>query len=300
MTKHCEGMALRERIDWMLGTSWKLGKVAGIDVFLHPTFLLLLGYVGLTQGGIGAVLVVSSVFGCVLLHELGHALMARRLGIETEDITLYPIGGVARLQRMPRAPGAEVLIALAGPAVNVLIALGLTAAFDLGLVGATYGAEDGLLGMLAAQLITINWVLALFNLIPAFPMDGGRVLRAFLSGWLGRGKATMLSAGIGRALAMLFAIYCLLNEPLEMGILHACLAGFLYVAAGAELRRVLLEERQWGGQKRWAWARQSGPRADEGVWTAPDGFRWVSVGNGVWQLCPNVVTTSDRVPPPWR
>src|SRR5258705_11691152 len=98
--------------------SWKLGRVAGIDVFLHPTFLLLLAYVGMHQGGIGSNLLVSSVFGCVLLHELGHALMARRFGIETEDITLYPIGGVARLRRMPRAPGAELLIALAGPAVN--------------------------------------------------------------------------------------------------------------------------------------------------------------------------------------
>src|SRR4029077_17693692 len=98
----------------LMGMSWKLTRVAGIDVFLHPTFLLLLAYVGMVQGGIGSILLGSSVFGCVLLHELGHALMARRFGIETEDITLFPIGGVARLRRMPRAPGAELLIALAG------------------------------------------------------------------------------------------------------------------------------------------------------------------------------------------
>src|SRR3954451_8052436 len=117
----------------MNGMSWKLTRVAGIDVFLHPTFLLLLAYVGMTQGGIGAILLVSAVFGCVLLHELGHALMARRFGIETEDITLYPIGGVARLRRMPRAPGAELLIALSGPAVNVLIVLALGSMHMLGL-----------------------------------------------------------------------------------------------------------------------------------------------------------------------
>src|SRR3954452_19135499 len=110
--------------------SWKLGRVAGIDVFLHPTFLLLLAFVGMRSGGIGSIVLVSAVFGCVLLHELGHALMARRFGIETEDITLYPIGGVARLRRMPRSPGAELALALAGPAVNVaiaaILALGLT------------------------------------------------------------------------------------------------------------------------------------------------------------------------------
>src|SRR3954454_2838628 len=117
--------------------SWKLGRVAGIDVFLHPTFLLLLAFVGMRQGGLGSILLVSAVFGCVLLHELGHALMARRFGIATEDITLYPIGGVARLRRMPRAPGAELAIALAGPAVNVAIALVVAAALLLGLFGET-------------------------------------------------------------------------------------------------------------------------------------------------------------------
>src|SRR3954464_3366682 len=113
--------------------SWKLGRVAGIDVFLHLTFLLLLAFVGMRQGGIGSILLVMSVFGCVLLHELGHALMARRFGIETEDITLYPIGGVARLRRMPRAPGAELLIAVAGPAVNFAIVAALTVLGVLGL-----------------------------------------------------------------------------------------------------------------------------------------------------------------------
>src|SRR3954467_4520657 len=144
--------------------SWKLGRVAGIDVFLHPTFLLLLAFVGMRQEGPGSILLTSAVFGCVLLHELGHALMARRFGIETEDITLYPIGGVARLRRMPRAPGAELLIALAGPAVNLVIVMALVAASEIGLLG-----SPSPLSLFADQLTLINLGLALFNLIPAFP-----------------------------------------------------------------------------------------------------------------------------------
>src|SRR5271163_684331 len=100
-----------------MGLSWKIGRVAGIDFYVHPTFLLVLLW-AVINGGVAFIPLVLSVFGCVLLHEMGHALMARRFGIGTEDITLYPIGGVARLRRMPRAPGAELLIALAGPAVN--------------------------------------------------------------------------------------------------------------------------------------------------------------------------------------
>src|SRR5579871_4914625 len=101
--------------------SWKLGRFAGIDVYLHPTLLLILAYPEVAHGGPLTLLLILAAFGCVLLHEFGHALMARRFGIETEDITLYPIGGVARLQRLPRSPLAELAIALAGPAVNVAI-----------------------------------------------------------------------------------------------------------------------------------------------------------------------------------
>jgi Zn-dependent protease len=273
--------------------SWKLGRVAGIDVFLHPTFLLLLAYVGVLQGGIESMLLVSAVFGCVLLHELGHALMARRFGIVTEDITLYPIGGVARLQRMPRAPGAELLIALAGPAVNVLIVLALSTARGFGLFGSPWSPSP--LGAFAEAMISINTMLALFNLIPAFPMDGGRVLRALLSGWLGRVRATMIAAGIGRGLALLFGIYSLLHGSL----LQVLLAGFIYMAAGQELAGVLAEE--YRARSRWQgrWSRD--PSAAEGVWTAPPGFRWVSRGDGIWQLAPIVVNTADaeRVPPTW-
>ena len=116
--------------------AWKLGRVAGIDFYVHPTFLVVFFlFPGIFPGGALSplnILLVLTVFGCVLLHELGHALTARRFGINTHDITLYPIGGVARLERMPRAPGAELLIALAGPAVNFAIVLGLIAIFFLG------------------------------------------------------------------------------------------------------------------------------------------------------------------------
>jgi Zn-dependent protease len=268
--------------------------MAGIDVFLHPTFLLLLTYVGLLQGGIGSILLVSSVFACVLLHEFGHALTARRFGIETEDITLYPIGGVARLRRMPRAPGAELLIALAGPAVNVLIVMALTAFRTLGLPDMGWSRDP--VGLFVDELILINVVLALFNLIPAFPMDGGRVLRALLSGWLGRGRATMIAAGIGRGLAVLYGTYSLFS----FAWLQVFLATFIYFAAGQELDRVLEEERH--DFSRGHGGRERADAAAEGIWTAPPGFRWVSRGNGVWQLAPVVVTASyaDRVPPRWR
>jgi Zn-dependent protease len=263
-----------------MGMSWKLGRIAGIDVFLHATFVLLLAYVGMTEGEIGPILLVCAVFGCVLLHELGHALMARRFGIATVDITLYPIGGVARLRRMPRAPGAELLIALAGPAVNVLIVLGL---IILGLIGVR--------GEFLETLLLINVMLALFNLIPAFPMDGGRVLRALLSGWLGRARATMIAAGIGRGLALVFGIYCLTQGSL----LQAMLAAFIYFAAGLELNHVLAEEQHERLGQRWG----RDPAANEGIWAAPAGYRWVSQGNGTWQLAPIVATGGEPFARPW-
>lgn len=238
--------------------SWKLGRFAGIDVFLHPTFLLLLLVPGVAEN----LPFVLAIFGCVLLHEFGHALAARRFGIGTADITLYPIGGVARLTRMPRAPGVELLIALAGPAVNLAIAAGLYLMLSLGgVVGA---------GAFMASLLVANLALAFFNLIPAFPMDGGRVLRALLGGWIGRARATSFAAAVGRTLAVAVGVYSLLNFQL----MHVALAAFIYLAAGAEERSVVAEERRRDG-------------GSDGLdWSTPPGYRWIRTGQGVWRLAP--------------
>ncbi len=258
--------------------SWKLGRIAGIDVFVHPTFLLVLFLPGVLADGLLSVLLLLSVFGCVLLHEFGHALMARRFGIETVDITLYPIGGVARLQRLPLAAGAELLIALAGPAVNFVIVGALILLGSLGFDRALAGTE---LGFFMAELMVVNLVLGLFNLIPAFPMDGGRVLRALLSGVMDRPRATSIAAGIGRVLAVLFGLSVLWTG----NIMHLALAAFIFFAARAEEMQVLHEER------RRRYAAQS-----EGMWVAPPGYRWVQQGNGVWQLAPIVVPYRDPYP----
>ncbi|MDR3620894.1 MAG: site-2 protease family protein [Paludisphaera borealis] len=249
--------------------SWKLGRAAGIDVFLHPTFLLIL----FVPDAVANLPLVIALFGCVLLHEFGHALTARRFGIGTVNITLYPIGGVARLMRMPRAPGAELLIALAGPAVNFAIAAGLYTVLGLG--------GSAILGDYASffllQLMAMNLVLGGFNLIPAFPMDGGRVLRAVLSGWIGRGRATSFAASVGRALALGFGIYSLLT----FNLIQVALAGFIYYAAGVEEAGVLADERR----------RRSPTPNEEDLWKAPPGYRWIESGQGVWRLAP--VTVAD-------
>lgn len=259
--------------------SWKLGRVAGIDVFVHPTFLLVLAMPHVLSGGAFSLALVLAAFGCVLLHEFGHALMARRFGIDTMDITLYPIGGVARLARMPRSPGAELMIALAGPAVNVALVAALAGLSALGMF-----EEAPVLASFAASLLLVNLFLGAFNLIPAFPMDGGRVLRALLSPAFGRSRATSIAAGLGQTLAIVFGIYSLLNGM----IFQVFLAAFVYLAAGAERARVIAEER----------LRTYGDGS--GVWVAPPGFRWVQRGNGVWQLAPIVVMMNGGGGPRWN
>jgi Zn-dependent protease len=269
--------------------SWKIGRVAGIDLYIHATFLLLFLPVLFAGGGQSVTnpFLIIAVFGCVLLHELGHALSARRFGIQTEDITLYPIGGVARLRRMPRAPGAELLIALAGPAVNFVLAAVL---YGLSVILAIPGGSGGFVARLLEEMWLINLGLGLFNLVPAFPMDGGRVLRAVLSGWLGRVRATRIAATIGRALALCFGIVL----PYYTGsMMTAFLAVFIYFAASAEEAQVLREER----------LRAHG-RKDEGIWVAPPGYRWVHRGNGIWQLAPAGVSFphahAQHEASPWR
>jgi Zn-dependent protease len=217
--------------------SAKLGRFAGIDVYVHVTFLLLLAWIAFstwTETGSPAAVAASLVlilllFLCVVLHEYGHALTARRFGIGTRSITLLPIGGVALLRAMPRDPWQEILVALAGPAVNVVIAAGL---FLLMVIGSRPGsllAFDPVTGSLLPTLLTANLVLALFNLLPAFPMDGGRVLRAGLALRMDRVSATRIAARVGRLLALGLAVFGWFYSPILLLI-----AVFVWIGAGAE------------------------------------------------------------------
>jgi Zn-dependent protease/CBS domain-containing protein len=215
--------------------SFRVGTIAGIHVELHVTFLLFVGWVAFSQGllsgntasAIQAVVVLLLVFACVLLHELGHALAAARYGIKTRDIVLLPIGGVARLQRMPEKPQQEVVVALAGPAVNVLI-LGLLWP-ALTILGDPPRwpppTEPG-------TLLTVFWVnvmMVVFNMVPAFPMDGGRVLRALLAFRTSFARATRIAAMVGQAFALLFGIVGFFYHPMLMFV-----ALFVFLAAGEE------------------------------------------------------------------
>ena len=216
--------------------SFSIGRIAGIDVRIHGTFFLLLAWIGFVfyrQGGMPAaidgVLFVLLIFLCVVLHEFGHALAARRYGIKTHDITLLPIGGLARLERMPDKPAEEVVVALAGPTVNVVIAAGLWI-----VIGLTGGLPDPQMieqtgASLALRLFTVNIWLVLFNMIPAFPMDGGRVLRAFLAMRMNYARATQIAASIGQGIAFLFFILGLWWNPLLLLI-----AVFIYFGASSE------------------------------------------------------------------
>ncbi len=165
--------------------SWKLGHLCGIDILVHWSFLIVPVWVALATLAAGATLATAvnatffifAIFGCVLLHELGHALAARRFGIRTHDITLLPIGGLARLERMPTRPWQEIAIALAGPAVNLLIAAALIVGLSLAPAFGSFSAFSLLSGSWLTNLAMVNIGLLVFNLLPAFPMDGGRVLR---------------------------------------------------------------------------------------------------------------------------
>ena len=169
--------------------SWRIGRIAGIDVYVHFTFLLLLGWVAISHylahgdlaEAMSGLAFILALFGIVVLHELGHALAARRYGIRTRDITLLPIGGVARLERMPEDPWQELVVALAGPAVNVVLAAGIYFALALGRGVESLDESVRVGGGLLDQLFWVNVSLVAFNVLPAFPMDGGRVLRALLA-----------------------------------------------------------------------------------------------------------------------
>jgi stage IV sporulation protein FB len=223
--------------------SFPIATVRGTVIRIHVTFFLLLAWIGAIHardGGAGAALAgmafIALVFGCVVLHELGHAAAARRYGIATPDITLLPIGGLARLERIPEEPWREIAIAVAGPAVNVGICLVLAL-----LAGGVPSAEEGLSpedprsGFLA-RLFWVNAFLVLFNMIPAFPMDGGRVLRAALTFRLGHRQATQIAASVGQAVAILLGFAGLFGAPLLIFIALFVWLGAAGEAAEEELR----------------------------------------------------------------
>jgi Zn-dependent protease/predicted transcriptional regulator len=216
--------------------STRIGTFAGIGVYVHATFLILIAWVGLAYwqaeqsiaaalAGVGFIL---ALFACVVLHEFGHALTAARFGIKTRDITLLPIGGLARLERMPDDPRQELWVALAGPAVNVAIAallfVFLQATGDLRL-----SAVDMAGGSFLERLMIVNVFLVLFNMLPAFPMDGGRVLRALLAIRMEYMRATQIAATIGQGMALMFGLLGLFTNPFLVFI-----ALFVWIGAGQE------------------------------------------------------------------
>jgi Zn-dependent protease len=226
-------------------SSWKLGRAFGIPLYIHWSFWLLPLWVVLATQGAGGVelglglAVLAAAFGCVLLHELGHALTARLFGIGTRDITLYPIGGVARLERLAEKPSQELWITLAGPAVNLAIAVLLTAVL---VVVSAFGS-DAVFGTFAGvflfRLLVVNVFMVLFNLLPAFPMDGGRVLRSLLAMGLGNLRATRIAVNVGVVMAALIGIVgtVYLHSPFMLFI-----AFFVFLAGQAELQAAYFRE----------------------------------------------------------
>jgi Zn-dependent protease/CBS domain-containing protein len=235
---------------YLMGGSFKIGRFSGIDVKVHWTFLLLvaffafLGYQssGSLLGALTPTAVIVALFICVLLHEFGHSLVAQRLGIEIHSITLLPIGGVSNLESLPEKPSDEIKITLAGPLVNVVLA---PIFFGVGLL---LGAEPrmptdlfsgiGSVGQFFFYLGYLNVVLALFNLIPAFPLDGGRVLRGVLATGLGALRATEIASRVGQLFAFAFFLIGLLGG----NILLALIGVFIFFGANGEAQMVRQRE----------------------------------------------------------
>ena len=229
--------------------SWRIGTFAGIGVYVHATFLLIIGWFAFASwqdtqtiiGTLTGVFFVIALFLCVVLHEYGHALTARRYGIATRDITLLPIGGVARLERMPDDPMQELWVAVAGPAVNLAIALVLFGWISISTPIAGSEELDVMSSSMAWRLMSINIVLAVFNMIPAFPMDGGRVVRAVLAMQMPYTRATQLAASLGQSLAFMFFLIGLWTQPWLMLI-----GAFIWIGASQESSMVQLKSALYG------------------------------------------------------
>ncbi len=224
--------------------SWSLniGTVAGTVVRIHLTFLLFLAWIfaaSYAQGGSASaydsLFFMVLLFTCVLLHEFGHIFTARAFGVTTPYVTLLPIGGVAQLERIPEEPRQEFLIAIAGPLVNVAITLLLVAFAGANLNASAASAIDNSQIAMIDRLAAVNLFIALFNMIPAFPMDGGRVLRAALASRMGYVRATEIAASIGQVVAFALGFLGLLYNPILIFI-----AIFVYLAASSEAHMVAL------------------------------------------------------------
>jgi Zn-dependent protease len=217
--------------------SWKIARIAGIDIYLHFTFLLLIYLIGISywnqHGTIAAVIsgvgFILAIFACVVLHEFGHALTARRYGIKTRSISLLPIGGVASLEKMPDDPREEIKVAIAGPAVNFALALLLYIYLDISDFQIT-AEEAGLMeGAFLFRLMMVNIFIGGFNLLPAFPMDGGRILRAALAMRMDHAQATRQAARIGQYLAVVMGLLGMMYNPFLLFI-----AIFIWFGASME------------------------------------------------------------------
>jgi Zn-dependent protease len=227
-----------------MGSSLKIASVFGIELRINLSFLLLLGFfcfrfyqVGGLSGAVQGVLYILILFACVTLHEFGHAFAARGFGIKTRDITLYAIGGVARLNRIPDKPWQELIVAVAGPLVNVVIAAAL---FFVTHVTTGFEEADLLENPRIDLLYKVAWAnlfLVAFNLIPAFPMDGGRVLRALLAMVMPYARATEIAARIGQGLAVLFAIFGFIYNPILIFIAFSIFVGAQQEIAMARANR---------------------------------------------------------------
>ena len=221
-----------------MGWSWRILKLSGIGVYIHWTFLLLLGWILLSYimaghglwGALEGVVFVLAIFACVVLHEFGHALAARKFNIRTRDITLLPIGGIARLERMPEKPWQEFYVAIAGPLVNVVLAISFLSILIVSGVSPITPDVKLVGGSFIIKMFWINVILFAFNMLPAFPMDGGRILRAALASALGYAQATEIAARVGQAMAIAFGFMGLISGNFFL----IFIALFVFLAATQE------------------------------------------------------------------
>jgi Zn-dependent protease/CBS domain-containing protein len=217
--------------------SWKIARIAGIDIYVHATFLVLIYLVGISywkqQGTMAAVFsgvgYILALFFCVVLHELGHSLTARRYGIRTRNITLLPIGGIASLEKIPDDPRQEINVAIAGPAINFFIATLLYLYLDFSNAQVTAEQFSLTEGSFLYRLMMVNIFLGGFNLLPAFPMDGGRILRATLALRMDHAKATQKAAKVGQFLAVGMGLLGIMYNPFLLFI-----AIFIWFGASIE------------------------------------------------------------------